>query len=176
MDALSKAELHALLAIAREHSERDWLMFLVAYLHGLRVSEVVGLTRDNVGDGMLDVRRLKGSRRTVQPLVEHSNPLLNERQALIDLAASKHPNQTLFKVGARQAERLFARYAAAAGIARHQRHPHVLKHTCGLQVFERAGINKTQTWLGHKSGASTLMYTRVSDAEAAPAVLAALRD
>ena len=41
MKSLSKEQLASLLTAARAHSERDWLMILVAYNHGLRASEVV---------------------------------------------------------------------------------------------------------------------------------------
>ena len=38
MRHLSKEQLASLLTAARAHSERDWLMILVAYNHGLRAS------------------------------------------------------------------------------------------------------------------------------------------
>lgn len=84
MEALSKAELLSLLAAARAHRERDFVMILVAYSHGLRASEVTRMQRDAIADGHLTVARLKGSLRTVQPLVADENPLLNERQVLSD--------------------------------------------------------------------------------------------
>lgn len=80
MEALSKAELLSLLGAARAERERDFLMILVAYSHGLRASEVTRMQRDAVVDGHLAVARLKGSLRTVQPLVEDSNPLLNKHR------------------------------------------------------------------------------------------------
>lgn len=36
----------------------------LTFLHGLRVSEVLALTKVNIVDGHLDVRRRKGSNRT----------------------------------------------------------------------------------------------------------------
>ena len=45
--ALTPEELRALLTKARERDQRAYLLFLVAVLHGLRVSEVINLrTRD----------------------------------------------------------------------------------------------------------------------------------
>ena len=82
MQYLAKDELLRVLAIAKEARERDWLMFLVAYWHGLRASEVVTLQRHAVANGFLTVRRLKGSDTTTQPLIEDVDPLLNERSAL----------------------------------------------------------------------------------------------
>jgi integrase len=51
MQHLSKDELLALLREAKASRERDWLMILVGFWHGLRASEVTGLKRDAVRDG-----------------------------------------------------------------------------------------------------------------------------
>ena len=93
MQALSKTELLALLAAARAYSERDFLMILMAYCHGLRASEVIAIRRHDIKDGCLGVRRLKGSKRTVQPLLEHENPLLNERLAAFEFIEKLHRNR-----------------------------------------------------------------------------------
>ena len=41
-------------------------MLLVAYNHGLRVSEVLSLTKENIQDGALVIQRLKGSNKTTR--------------------------------------------------------------------------------------------------------------
>ena len=174
MEALSKPELIALLSAAKAKKTRDWLMILVAYSHGLRASEVTRLQADAVKDGHLTVARLKGSLRTVQPLVADENPLLDERKFLFDFAASVHGKQRLFPVTRQHFWRLVQRYAAEAGIPERKRHPHVLKHTIAMQVIHGAGIENTRQYLGHKSMASTGAYLKVSDAEASDAVARAL--
>ncbi len=50
MKSLNRTELDALLAVARQHSEQDYLMLLVTFSHGLRVSETLSLTRANLGE------------------------------------------------------------------------------------------------------------------------------
>ena len=82
MEHLSREQVIALLTQARAVRERDWVLFLVAFWHGLRASEAVSLTAGNFADGYLNVQRLKGSLRTVQPLVEHESELLNEKLAV----------------------------------------------------------------------------------------------
>ena len=60
-------------------------MILIAYRHGLRASELCGLRTPNVDleSGSLDIRRLKGSLHTIQPLCRHKGqPLLDEVRAL----------------------------------------------------------------------------------------------
>lgn len=73
LEALSKDELLGLLGSAHTVRRRDWLMLLAAYHHGLRVSEVIAIQRDDIADGSLTVR-LKGSKATKQPLIEHLGP------------------------------------------------------------------------------------------------------
>ena len=67
LQSLAKDELLSFLKTARDERERDWLMFLVAYWHGLRASEVVHLERTAIANGLLTVRRLKGSDTTTSP-------------------------------------------------------------------------------------------------------------
>src|SRR5438477_1790114 len=82
---LTPDELLAVLKVARERSSRDWAMILVAYRHGLRASELCELRTADVDleSGSLDIRRLKGSLHTIQPLCRHKGqPLLDEVRAL----------------------------------------------------------------------------------------------
>ena len=165
MEALSKTELLALLAAARASRERDWLLILVTFWHGLRVSEVISFKRDAVKDGYLTIDRLKGSLRTTQALVEHPEPLLSERAPLIEYARKTRFDVPVFNIGRKQVWRLVRRYGAEAGIPEHKLHPHVLKHTCAMQMIDKAGIHKTRQRLGHKSISSTGAYLVESDAD-----------
>jgi site-specific recombinase XerD len=167
---LSKVELLALLGEARAKRDRDWLMILVAFWHGLRASEVTGLRADAIKDGFLTVQRLKGSLRTTQPLVDHEEPLLSERQALIDFTSQMLGNQKLFPISRVQFFRLVQKYSRAAGIAAHKCHPHVLKHSIAMQSIGTAGIENVRQYLGHKSISSTGAYLKVSDGQASQAI------
>jgi integrase len=168
--ALEKGELLKLLKVAREHSERDFLMILVGYLHGLRVSEICALTSDDVKDGHISVARLKGSLRTVQPLRGHSNTLLNEKAGLSAWMRDKKKGETLFGIGRFMFRLLFIQYCREAGIPSHKAFPHVLKHSCAIHNIRTAGIENVRQYLGHKSIASTGAYLKVTDSEAAAAM------
>lgn len=145
-------------------------MILVGFSHGLRASEVVAIKRDDIQDGHITVARLKGSNKTTQPLVDDPDPLLNERQALIDYISRMAGNQRIFPISRVQFFRLVQRYAKAAGIPAHKRHPHVLKHSIAMQTIHSAGIENVRQYLGHKSISSTGAYLKVSDADAANAI------
>jgi type 1 fimbriae regulatory protein FimB len=174
MEGFSKTELRALLIVARKVSQRDWLMILVAFWHGLRASELVQIKGNDIQDGYLTVKRLKGSLKTVQPLISHRDPLLNEKKALFDYAVDFNGNQRLFNVHRSNFWRIVRRHALAAGIAAHKAHPHSLKHTIAAQSIQSAGIENTRQWLGHKSISSTGEYLRVTDGQAGAAVARAL--
>jgi integrase len=174
MEHLTREQLLAVLAEARRESERDWLMILVGYWHGLRIAEVCALTPQNFNSGYLTVRRLKGSLKTVQPLVMHSDPLLDERAAIEAWTSKFSVRQRIFGIGRSMLGKLFERYCRQAGIPRHHRHFHVLKHSIAMHSIKDAGIESVRQYLGHKSISSTGQYLRVDDATASAAVQAAL--
>ena len=82
MKSLTKPQLESLLQVARKHSESDYLALLVGFNHGLRVSEILSLSPENIVNGTLVIQRLKRSRKTAQPL------LPNEKELLETLAAA----------------------------------------------------------------------------------------
>lgn len=167
-------ELRALLTAARAHRERDWLLILVAFWHGLRASEVLAIKAHDIRDGYLTVKRLKGSLKTKQPLLGHLDPLFNERRFVYEFIDGMQGNQRLFPISRVQFWRLVRTYALAAGIPAHRAHPHALKHSIAAQMIQSAGIENTRQWLGHKSISSTGEYLRVTDDRAASAVARAL--
>jgi site-specific recombinase XerD len=173
MQHLGKVELLRVLETAKAARDRDWLMFLVAYWHGLRATEVVTLQRIAISHGFITVRRLKGSDTTTQPLIEDKNPLLNERQALETLAKNTPPLTNLFPFSRVHYFRLFRKYAKLAGIPAHKWHPHCLKHSVARHYIKEAGIENIRKHLGHKSLSSTGEYLKVTDEEAAEAMAAA---
>ena len=171
MEALSKLELLAVLAAARAHSERDFLMILVAYCHGLRASELVSIVKDDIKGDALQVRRLKGSNETTQSLHRDDNPLLNEREALLDFVRNLPSDQKLFSLSRRQFGRIVARHAESAGLPKHKRFPHMLKHTMGAEIYNKSkDLRLVRMRLGHKRESSSLIYSwrvaeQVADAQ-----------
>ena len=174
MQALSKDELNALLTVAYADSKRNWLMFVVTYWHGLRASETVGLKVADINGGFIDVQRLKGSMRTVQPLVEHADPLLNEKAALLEFIQGMHREQKVFSVTRKTFWALFQKYGALAGLPQHKRHPHCLKHSIAIHSIAKAGVENVRQYLGHRSLNSTGAYLRKSDEEASAACQSAV--
>lgn len=163
MEACSKKQLLALLAAARRKSERDWLMMVVHFWHGARASEIIHLTKENVQGGYLVFDRLKGSESCKQELVAHANPLLSERQAMIELALNTPPRTPLFKMCRQTYWRHVKAYARTAGIPAHIARTTLLKWTLGTLMIENAPINKVQRRMGHKNISSTARYMKVTE-------------
>ena len=168
MEHLTKQQVLDLLKVARAHSERDYVMILVGYAHGLRASEICGLTAQQIRDGYITVQRLKGSLRTTQPLI-HGAGLLDERAALKGWMTDR-PKGRLFDIQRAQFFNVFRAHCEEAGIPAHLRHPHILKHSVAMHQIKRAGIENLKVYLGHKSIASTGSYLKVNDAEASAAM------
>src|SRR3981189_2411802 len=174
MKALTPEEIRKILKVASE-SKRNHAMILLAYRHGMRASEVCNLKLADVDlkNGEITIRRLKGSLKTVQPLSDMpGQPLLSERRVLRDClkARGEHPSRFVFvsqksgRMNRSTFYRIFSDAAERAGLPADKRHPHVLKHSLGVALVE-ANVNLAiiKQALGHRSIASTAIYTQPSD-------------
>jgi integrase/recombinase XerD len=156
--------------VAEMPNERHRLMVLVGLFHGLRVSELINLTKEDIQDGYVSVQRLKGSLKTIQPYVRHPDPILNEAEGLTKLFGTLKRKERLFPMTRDGVAKLIQRAGARAGLPRHKLHPHALKHSCAMLTIKRAGIEHLRQYLGHKSIKSTGAYLRVNDEEASAAI------
>jgi site-specific recombinase XerD len=181
---LEADEVLAVLSQARQKGSREHCMFLLAYRHGLRATEIAKLKVTDVQDGELNVRRLKGSLHTVQLLQSHTNPLLDEREVVarwLQDRGEADGSVLLFTsrqgsgLTRRQVYNLFSDIAAKAGINRGRRNPHILKHSLASHLT-RNGVHVAyvQQALGHRDPKSTLLYTHITDREAAVVLSSAL--
>jgi type 1 fimbriae regulatory protein FimB len=144
--------------------ERHRLWMLMAFYHGLRVSEVLSIMASDIADGKLVVRRGKKSYETTQSLIRHGDPVLDEAHQVEERLRSASPDKSLFNIGRCQAWRIFRAAVLAAGLPRTAAHPHVAKHSCAMaMIASGATINDVQARLGHKSVTSTAKYLHAND-------------
>lgn len=174
MNYLQPSELLSVLKIARAESLRDWLLILTAYRHGLRAGEVTALRTTDIIDGALSIKRLKGSKHTLQPLENHKGePLLNLERGLrdwmrvrpTDAGDALFPSAKGGTLHPKSFNFIFHKHAQKAGI---NFGPHSLKHSLATHLI-RANVNLAvvQQRLGHASISSTMKYVHLNDAEVA---------
>lgn len=174
---LTTDQLLRILQVARdEYGTREHAMFLFAAMHGLRSSEVAHLKVSDVRNGQIDVRRLKDSLHTVQPLQPNPNPLLDEPTVLKAWLRDRGDDSSIFLFTSRQGSalcrrqvyRLFEAICIRAGIPAGLRNPHQCKHFLASTLIRNGvGLAYVQQALGHKHISSTVRYTHISQAEAA---------
>jgi len=177
MNYLKPAEVLKVLESAKKNGAREHAIVLLGYKHGLRASEIARLTLDDVRGGQINVRRLKGSLHTIQPLAPHANPLLDEPTVLKAWLRERgyaDGSQFLFTsrqgsaLSRRQIYNLFEDVAMRAGIEKGRRNPHILKHSLASNLLRGgASVAYVQIALGHVDAKNTLRYTNVNDEEAA---------
>ncbi|MBA3768038.1 MAG: tyrosine-type recombinase/integrase, partial [Acidobacteria bacterium] len=138
---LTEAEMKRLLEAARRgrHGVRDHLLMLMAYRHGLRVSELVDVRLKDLDleTGRLYVRRKKGSLSTHQPVegdeLRAIRAYLREREQRSD---ARSPYLFLSERGpmTRQAINYLAKEIGERAKLRFRVHPHMLRHSTGYYL------------------------------------------
>lgn len=164
---LTPEEVEALLKAARNRGRwgnRDAALILVAYRHGLRVSEAVALKWDAVDleNRQLHVTRRKGGKPSVQPLRDVE---VRELRRI-----KKDANGSPFVFRSERGGPLTARAARylihEAGIAAKlpfSVHPHMLRHACGYKLANDGQDTRAiQDYLGHRNITHTTRYTELA--------------
>jgi site-specific recombinase XerD len=146
-------------------SQRDATMILLAYRHGLRVAELVGLRwRDVDPDhAKLFVRRLKGSESNAHPLAgDELRALRQVKRDWGDASGFVFMTERGAPMTAAGFRKMLARAGDKSGLGSLV-HPHALRHGCGYALIDRGiDVRTVQAWLGHKSITNTVRYTSVS--------------
>ena len=173
--ALSEAEVKALLGKPDPRDPRglrDRAMLEVMYATGLRVSEAVGLTTEDVNlrDGYL-VAQGKGGKERIVPLGEYAIEFVKRWLEGGREALRKGRTARALFIGPRGTAltrqgvwKIIRRYALAAGIKK-QISPHKLRHSFATHLLERgADLRAVQAMLGHADISTTQIYTHVDRA------------
>ena len=165
-DYLSPSEIAFLLDAAKtgRHGARDYLLILVMYRHGLRVSETVDLRRDEVDldRSRLFVRRLKNGLSVEHPIAGDElravrRYLATRRDALPWLFVSER-GQPLTRQSVNYLVATAAKRANLPPV-----HPHMLRHSCGFALANKGyDLRLIQDYLGHRDPRHTVHYTRTA--------------
>lgn len=164
---LTVNEISKLMGGARErgrYGHRDATMILIAYRHGLRVSELCALRWDQVDfeHGLLHIRRVKNGTPSVHPLggVE----LRSFRRLQREWPQSRYVflTERLSPMSPAGFRKLLARIGNGSEFP-FPVHPHMLRHACGFKLANDGQDTRAlQHYLGHKNIQHTVRYTELS--------------
>lgn len=146
------------------YGKRDSTMILMAYRHGLRVSELISLkwSQIDLQQGLLNVIRLKNGVNSTHPLFSP------ELRALRLLKKDNLDTEYVFMTERKTpiTSSTFRKILFRAGkLAKIDMsiHPHMLRHATGFKlVNDGHDIRSIQFYLGHKNIQHTIRYTEIS--------------
>ena len=169
---LSRDEVHTILNSIRLLRYRACLTTI--YCCGLRLSEAVHLKVEDIDSnrGFISIRQSKGNKDRNVPLPKKTLELLREQwkshrnKVWIFPSACHGAKNMAFAttpIGKSGVQRAFRSAVKSAGINK-KATVHTLRHSWATHLLE-AGINLRliQTWLGHKTPATTSVYTHLTE-------------
>jgi integrase/recombinase XerC len=154
---------------------RDRCIMELFYSSGLRVSELVGLDKEDFDAKNLRLRILgKGKKERIVPITTSAADWLckyishAERSLDMDDHKSEKDSRAIFlnkwgeRITVRSVDRKFDEYLKSSGLAG-KITPHTIRHTIATHWLENGMDLKTiQVLLGHSSLSTTTIYTHVS--------------
>ena len=150
---------------------RDRAILETMYSAGLRVSELVGLSIEDIdfSAGLVRVRG-KGRKERLSPLGSYAQKAIKEwlSQREPNPKATKEHASAVFlnrfgnRLTSRSVGRMLEKYLKQCGLDQ-RTSPHTLRHSFATHLLDRgADIRSVQELLGHKSLITTQIYTHVS--------------
>lgn len=167
-DYLTEIEVDSLRSAAKKrgrHGERDATMILVAYRHGLRVGELIGLRWEQIDfvSMTLHVNRLKGgdaSRHFIGRKEAQELRVLKQRQN--DRCSWVFVSERGTPFSTQGFSRILRDVAQSINFPLTV-YPHMLRHSCGFKLANDGQDTRAiQGYLGHKNIQHTVRYTKLS--------------
>ena len=145
--------------------KRDRALFLIAYRHGLRASEVALLMRGEhqTKAQKLMIHRVKGSISGVHPLqADEARILKGYLNTRRDELPAMFISRNLAPISRYQVLELMRHYGEAAGLPKEKQQFKALRHSIATHLLEAgADLRFVQDWLGHANIQNTVIYTHL---------------
>jgi site-specific recombinase XerD len=167
------ATIDAAAASGDRGAQRDAALVRLLTRTGIRISSALGLDIDHIDSaaGEIEIRVAKRQQVVRVPVSGATITMLIELagcRTIGPLFVTKDGK----RIGRRHAARRIADWARRADIAGRV-HPHLFRHGLAVRLLESTSdLRLVQTALGHRSIASTVVYTRVAGARVRAAMLA----
>lgn len=164
---LTPNEVESVINAAKQsgrYGQRDSAMILLAYRHGLRVSELVSLkwSQIDLKHGLLHVNRRKNG-------IASTHPLAGTELRTLRAIRRDNPHCEYIFMTERKApitDSSFRKMIARAGVLANLDmpiHPHMLRHSTGFKLANDGQDTRSiQYYLGHKNIQHTTRYTELS--------------
>jgi type 1 fimbriae regulatory protein FimB/type 1 fimbriae regulatory protein FimE len=164
---LTSEEVDQLITAARSlgrHGHRDMTMIMMAFRHGLRVSELIALRWDMIDmkQGILHVSRLKNGVSSTHPL--HGPELRSLRKLRRDYPDTPYVfvSERKGPLTASNVRKIVSRAGDKAELGM-PIHPHMLRHSTGFKLANDGHDTRAiQLYLGHKNIQHTVRYTELA--------------
>lgn len=146
------------------NGHRDATMILIAYRHGLKVSELCSLQWNQIDfeSAAIHIRRVKRGTPATHPLTGIELRALRK----LKRGGSSNPFVFVSERGAPFSTPGFARMmerAAERAKLEIKAHPHMLRHSCGFKLAnDGVDTRSLQGYLGHRNIQHTVRYTELS--------------
>jgi type 1 fimbriae regulatory protein FimB/type 1 fimbriae regulatory protein FimE len=164
---LQEQEVTALVQAAGQvgrHGARDATLILLAYRHGLRVSELVSLRWEQVDlqHGLLHVTRRKHGLPSVHPLRGPELRALRRLQRDYPSSAYLFLSERKAPLTTDAVRKIVGRAGRQAGLP-FPVHPHMLRHATGYKLANAGQDTRAiQHYLGHRNIQHTTRYTELA--------------
>jgi type 1 fimbriae regulatory protein FimB/type 1 fimbriae regulatory protein FimE len=164
---LTPHEVEAMIQAARttgRHGHRDSTLILLAYRHGLRISELVTLqwAQIDFAQATLHVNRLKKGTPSTHPLRGVELRALRKLQKAYPDSSYLFVSERRAPLSADAARHIIER-AGQLAIIPFSVHPHMLRHATGFYLASQGvDMRAIQAYLGHRNIQHTVRYTELA--------------
>ncbi len=146
------------------HGFRDKTLILIAYRHGLRVSELVALRWEQVDltQGLLHVVRRKSGVDSTHPIRGPEIRALKRLQREYEQSPYVFVTERGGPLTTSAVRKIISRSGKTAGLD-FPVHPHMLRHGCGYKLANEGHDTRAiQHYLGHSNITHTVRYTELA--------------
>ncbi|BAQ63151.1 mobile element protein (plasmid) [Geminocystis sp. NIES-3708] len=160
-------EVSAMIQAAKRigrHGLRDSTLILMAYRHGLRVSELISLQWEQIDftNATIHINRLKHGVSSIHPLRGIELRALRQLQRQYPHSSYLFVSEHKTVIAAATARGIIERAGKEANLP-FSVHPHMLRHSCGFYLASQGYDTRViQAYLGHKNIQHTVRYTEIS--------------
>jgi type 1 fimbriae regulatory protein FimB len=146
------------------HGDRNATMILLAYRHGLRVSELITLRWDqlDLDQGLFHVRRVKNGLPSTHPLTGSEIRALRKLKRLAGDSVYVFLSERKGPLTDSSVRKMIAQAGEIAELG-FPVHPHQVRHGCGYKLAnDKQDTRAIQLFLGHRNIQHTVKYTELA--------------